>query len=61
MATSDNGYFIISDSLFTQNIAVAGLVINMFISASESNLLTSNITNNIFLDSNSIIDEISET
>ena len=61
IAIFDNGYFIISDSLFSKNIALAGLVVSIFNSTPDSSLLQSDITNNIFLDSNSIIEEITET
>ena len=61
IATYDNGYFMISDSIFTKNMAIAGLVVNIFSSAPDSSLLQSNIASNIFLDSNSIIEEITET
>ena len=58
IAVSTDGYFIFEQSQFTNNFAIAGLVVNIFISAIESRLVTSTITNNIFVDSGLILSEI---
>ena len=61
MATSDNGYFIFSNSTFSQNYAIAGLVANLFSSAAESIIDNSDITGNYFIDSTTVTNEIAES
>ena len=61
MATSDNGYFIFSHSTFSHNYAIAGLVANLFSSATESRIDQSDITDNYFIGSDTINDEITGT
>ena len=61
MATSDNGYFIFSHSTFSYNYAIAGLVANLFSSATESRIDQSNITDNYFIGSDTVSDEITGT
>ena len=58
MAVFDDGYFIFNESVFTNNIAISGLVANMFNSARESIIMHSNISNNQFVDSATVISEI---
>ena len=58
VATFDNGYFIFNDSIFTNNYAIAGLVANMYSSSTESTIAYSQITNNQFVDSVTVTDEI---
>ena len=59
VATSDNGYFEFSQSIFDNNFATAGLIANIFVSATESIIIGSTITNNVFVDSGTIMTEIS--
>ena len=58
MAAFDDGYFIFNESVFTNNVAISGLVANMFNSAKESSILQSNISNNQFVNSATVISEI---
>ena len=58
MAVFDDGYFIFNESEFTNNIAISGLVANMFNSARESIIMHSNISNNQFVNSATVISEI---
>ena len=58
VATSDNGHFIFSQSTFTNNFAIAGLVVNMFISTIDSSISNSQMTNNQFISSSTIKNEI---
>ena len=58
MAVFDDGYFIFNESVFTNNIAISGLVANMFNSARESIIMHSNISNNQFVNSATVISEI---
>ena len=60
VAIFDNGVFVFNESVFTNNIAISGLVANIFSSVSESSILASTITNNVFIDSSSIINEITK-
>ena len=61
VASFDDGYFVFNDSVFTNNVAISGLVSNIFSSVSQSNIIASTITNNLYIDSTSIIDEITTT
>ena len=61
VAVSNDGYFVFEQSQFTNNYAIAGLVVNIFISAIESKIVTSSITNNIFVDSGLILSEINDS
>ena len=61
MATSDNGYFTFNHSTFSHNYAIAGLIANLFSSATESRIENSNITSNIFIDSNTVNSEVTGT
>ena len=60
VATFDDGYFIFKDSSFKKNIAIAGLIANMYSSTTESSIFNSQITNNQFVDSSTIMSEINE-
>ena len=55
---STDGYFIFEQFQFTNNFSIAGLVVNIFISAIESRLVTSTITKHIFVDSGLTLSEI---
>ena len=58
---AENGMFEITNSTFSNNHAISGVIVNIFDSSVTSTIKDSVITDNVFVSKDTVIDEISNS